>query len=325
MQHQPVLLNEILEYLVPSRPDGTLVDATVGLGGHSEALLERHSEVRLIGIDRDPEALERSRQRLSRFGDRVTLVRGRHESLIDILKQSGGRFPGSSEFLGSSGDINAEELRISGILADLGVSSMQLDDAARGFSFRFDAPLDMRMGPEGKSAADLVNELDEYELTRILRDYGEEPMARRIARAIVHARVTGPIETTTQLAGVIKSVKKQRYGEIDPSTLTFQALRIATNEELVGLEPFADDAVSVLEPNARVAIISFHSLEDRIIKRAFRRLEGECTCPPNMPVCGCGAKAVIRQLTGRPVTASEEEISQNPRSRSAKLRVAEKL
>ncbi len=306
MQHQPVLLNEILEYLVPSRPDGTLVDATVGLGGHSEALLERHSEVRLIGIDRDPEALERSRQRLSRFGDRVTLVRGRHESLIDILKQSGTN-------------------EVAGILADLGVSSMQLDDAARGFSFRFDAPLDMRMGPEGKSAADLVNELDEYELTRILRDYGEEPMARRIARAIVHARVTGPIETTTQLAGVIKSVKKQRYGEIDPSTLTFQALRIATNEELVGLEPFADDAVSVLEPNARVAIISFHSLEDRIIKRAFRRLEGECTCPPNMPVCGCGAKAVIRQLTGRPVTASEEEISQNPRSRSAKLRVAEKL
>ena len=336
MQHQPVLLNEILEYLVPSRPDGTLVDATVGLGGHSEALLERHPEVRLIGIDRDPEALERSRQRLSRFGDRVTLVRGRHESLIDILKQSGNRFLGSSEFLGSSGDAghaeelrgtprNPEELKISGILADLGVSSMQLDDAARGFSFRFDAPLDMRMGPEGKSAADLVNELDEYELTKILRDYGEEPMARRIARAIVHARVTGPIATTTQLADVIKSVKKQRYGEIDPSTLTFQALRIAANEELVGLEQFADDAVSALEANARVAIISFHSLEDRIIKRAFRRLEGECTCPPNMPVCGCGAKAEIRQLTGRPLTASEDELKTNPRSRSAKLRVAEKL
>ena len=306
MQHQPVLLNEILEYLVPSRPDGTLVDATVGLGGHSEALLERHPGVRLIGIDRDPEALERSRQRLSRFGDRVTLVRGRHESLIDILKQSG------------TDDV-------AGILADLGVSSMQLDDAARGFSFRFDAPLDMRMGPEGKSAADLVNELDEYELTKILRDYGEEPMARRIARAIVEARATEPIATTTQLANVIKSVKKPRYGEIDPSTLTFQALRIAANEELVGLDRFADDAVSALEPNARVAVISFHSLEDRIIKRAFRRLEGECTCPPNMPVCGCGAKAEIRQLTGRPLTASEEEISRNPRSRSAKLRVAERL
>jgi 16S rRNA (cytosine1402-N4)-methyltransferase len=304
--HQPVLLNEILEYLIPSRPDGTLVDATVGLGGHSEALLERHPSVRLIGIDRDPAALERSRERLSRFGDRVTLVRGRHESLIEILKQYG---------------IDA----ISGLLADLGVSSMQLDDAARGFSFRFDAPLDMRMGSEGKSAADLVNTLDEFELSRLLRDYGEEPMARRIARAIVHARVTGPIETTTQLAGIIKSVKRQRYGEIDPSTLTFQALRIATNEELVGLDKFVDDAVSVLEPAAVLAIISFHSLEDRIVKRAFRRLEGECTCPPHMPVCGCGAEALIEQLTGRPVTASEEEIGINPRSRSAKLRVAEKL
>ena len=304
--HQPVLLNEILEYLIPSRPGGTLVDATVGLGGHSEALLERHPDVRLIGIDRDPAALERSRERLSRFGDRVTLVRGRHESLIEILKQSGIE-------------------QVSGVLADLGVSSMQLDDAGRGFSFRFDAPLDMRMGSEGTSAADLVNTLDEYELSRILRDYGEEPMARRIARAIVHSRVTGPIETTTQLADVIKSVKRQRYGEIDPSTLTFQALRIATNGELVGLEQFVDDAVSVLETGARLAIISFHSLEDRIVKRAFRRLEGECTCPPHMPVCGCGARAVIEQLTGRPVTASEEETTRNPRSRSAKLRVAEKL
>src|SRR5687767_3589155 len=304
--HQPVLLNEILESLTQSRPGGTLADATVGLGGHSEALLEQHPEIRLIGIDRDPAALERSRERLSRFGDRVTLVRGRHESLIEILKQSGIE-------------------KISGILADLGVSSMQLDDAARGFSFRFDAPLDMRMGSEGKSAADLVNTLDEFELSRILRDYGEEPMARRIARAIVHSRITGPIETTTQLAEVIKSVKRQRYGEIDPSTLTFQALRIATNEELVGLERFVDDAVSVLAMNARLAVIAFHSLEDRIVKRAFRRLEGECTCPPQMPVCGCGAQAVIRQLTGRPLTASEEEISSNPRSRSAKLRVAEKL
>lgn len=306
MQHQPVLLNEILEYLTPNREDGTLVDATVGLGGHSEALLERHPRIRLVGIDRDPAALERSRERLSRFGDRVMLVRGRHESLIDILKQSG---------------IEA----ISGLLADLGVSSMQLDDAARGFSFRFDAPLDMRMGSEGRSAADLVNDLDEYELTRILRDYGEEPMARRISRAIVHARVNGRIETTAQLAEVIRSVKRQRYGDIDPSTLTFQALRIATNEELVGLERFVDDAVSVLEPGARVAVISFHSLEDRIVKRAFRRLEGECTCPPNMPVCGCGARAVITQLTGRPLTASEEEETRNPRSRSAKLRVAEKV
>jgi 16S rRNA (cytosine1402-N4)-methyltransferase len=306
MKHEPVLLSEVLQYLEPNRADGTFVDATVGLGGHSEALLERHPDARLIGIDRDPEALRRSAERLSRFGDRVKLVRGRHESLIDILKQSG---------------VNAA----SGLLADLGVSSMQLDDAGRGFSFRFEGPLDMRMGEEGRSAADLVNTLDEYELTRILRDYGEEPRARRIAGAIVAARSEAPIETTSRLAEVIRSVKKPRYNEIDPSTLTFQALRIATNEELVGLDRFVDDAVSVLEPGARVAIISFHSLEDRIVKRAFRRLEGECKCPPGLPVCACGAKASIEVLTGRPVTASEEEEKRNPRARSAKLRVAEKL
>ena len=306
MRHEPVLLSEVLEALEPNRADGVLVDATVGLGGHSEALLERHPDVRLLAIDRDPRALERSRERLSRFGDRVTFVQGRHESLIDILKQS---------------QIDT----VSGLLADLGVSSMQLDDAERGFSFRFEGPLDMRMGAEGTSAKDLVNTLDEYELARIIREYGEEPMARRIARAIVEARADAPIETTSRLAEVIRSVKKARYNEIDPSTLTFQALRIATNEELVGLDRFVDDAVSVLEPGARVAIISFHSLEDRIVKRAFRRLEGECTCPPNMPVCGCGAKTLIEVLTGRPMTASEQEMERNPRARSAKLRVAERV
>lgn len=306
MKHEPVLLKEILEYLEPNRADGMLVDATVGLGGHTEALLERNPDVRILAIDRDPEALERSRERLSRFGDRVTFVRGRHESLIDILKQS-------------------NVTSVSGLLADLGVSSMQLDDANRGFSFRFEGPLDMRMGSEGKSAADLVNTLDEYELFRIIRDYGEEPMARRITQAIIAARTEAPIETTSRLAEVIRSVKKARFNDIDPSTLTFQALRIATNEELVGLDRFVDDAVSVLETGARVAMISFHSLEDRIVKRAFKRLEGECTCPPNMPVCGCGATQSIEVLTGRPVTASEEEEKRNPRARSAKLRVAERV
>ncbi|HVR39571.1 MAG TPA: 16S rRNA (cytosine(1402)-N(4))-methyltransferase RsmH [Thermoanaerobaculia bacterium] len=307
MKHDPVLLQPTVEFLRPARDDGTLVDATVGLGGHAEALLERYPRIRLIAIDRDPEALERSRERLVRFADRVTFVRGRHEALIDILKQS-------------------KVDTVSGLLADLGVSSMQLDDVSRGFSFRYDAPLDMRMGPEGASAADLVGSLDEYELAKILRDYGEEPMARRIARAIVDARVEAPIETTTRLAEIIRSVKRARKPhDIDPATLTFQALRIAANEELVGLDRFVDDAVSVLETGARVAVISFHSLEDRIIKRAFRRLEGECTCPPNMPVCGCGAKEIVKILTSRPLIASDEEIERNPRSRSAKLRVAEKL
>ncbi len=306
MNHEPVLLQEIIEFLRPNRPDGTLVDATVGLGGHAEALLDRCPAVRLIAIDRDPRALEVARQRLQRFEERVVFVQGRHEKLIDILKQS-------------------NVTMISGLVADLGVSSMQLEDAGRGFSFRLDAPLDMRMGPDSVSAANLVNGLDQASLAKILREYGEEPMARLIARAIVEARVGSRIETTAQLAAIIRSVKKAKPHDIDPATLTFQALRIAANEELVGLDQFVSDAVDALERGARIAVISFHSLEDRIVKRAFRRLEGECTCPPGLPVCRCGAKEVIKVLTGRPVTASEAEVTRNPRSRSAKLRVAEKL
>jgi 16S rRNA (cytosine1402-N4)-methyltransferase len=301
--HHSVLFNEVVEFLRPERDVGTLVDATVGLGGHAVGLLERYPATRLIAIDRDPRALERSRERLRRFTDRVAFVQGRHEQLIEILRQSGVE--------------NA-----SGVLADLGVSSMQLDDASRGFSFRYDAPLDMRMGPDSVSAAEIVNDSSEEELARILRDYGEEPRAWRIARAIVDAR---PVETTTQLAEIVKSVKRAKPHDIDPATLTFQAMRIAANEELVGLDRFVDDAVSVLEPGARIAVISFHSLEDRIVKRALRRLEGECTCPPGLPVCGCGAKKIVTVLTHRPVTASDEEIDRNPRSRSAKLRVAEKV
>jgi 16S rRNA (cytosine1402-N4)-methyltransferase len=301
--HEPVLLEETIEFLRPNREDGTLVDATVGLGGHAEALLQRYPRVRLIGIDRDPQAWKIAGERLGKFDKRVTLVQGRHEKLIDILKQS-------------------KVDTVSGVLADLGVSSMQFDDATRGFSFRFDAPLDMRMGPDSTSAAELVNTMEEAELRKILRDYGEEPMAKRIARAIVEAR---PLETTTQLADVIRSVKRAKPHDIDPATLTFQALRIAANQELIGLDRFVTDAVEVLEPGARIAVISFHSLEDRIVKQALRRLEGECVCPPDLPVCGCGAKEVVKILTKRPVTASEGEVKRNPRSRSAKLRVAEKL
>jgi 16S rRNA (cytosine1402-N4)-methyltransferase len=307
--HAPVLFDETIEFLRPARAHGTLVDATVGLGGHSEGLLRQYPEIRLIAIDRDPEALERARERLAPFASRVTFVRGRHESLIDILKQSG----------------LDHGWGVSGVLADLGVSSMQLDDPARGFSFRLEGPLDMRMGPDSTTAAELVNTLEEEELARILRDYGEEPMARRIARAIVAARGEAAIETTTALAAIVRSVKRSKPHQIDPSTLTFQALRIAANRELVDLERFVDDAVSILEPGGRLAIITFHSLEDRIVKRALRRLKGECTCPPGMPVCGCGAQEIVKVLTNRPVTASDEETRRNPRSRSAKLRVAEKL
>jgi len=307
VRHEPVLLTQVIDHLRPLREDAIVVDATVGLGGHAEALLRTYKRMRLVAIDRDPEALDRSRQRLSPFADRVTFVRGRHESLIEILKQSG---------------IDA----IGGILADLGVSSMQLDDAARGFSFRADGPLDMRMGPDSTAVTEIVNTFDEHELAKILREFGEEPKAKVIARAIVQARQEAPIATTTRLAEIVRSVKKaKKPRDIDPATLTFQALRIAANSELVGLDRFIDDAVSVLEPHARMAIISFHSLEDRIVKLAFRRLEGECVCPPGMPVCGCGAKAIVKALTGRPLIASEEEVDRNARSRSAKLRVAEKL
>lgn len=301
--HESVLLTEVVEFLEPNRADGTIVDATLGLGGHAEALLGRNAHVRLLGIDRDPDALERARERLAKFEGRVTFVQGRHEQLIDILKQHG-------------------IASISGLLADLGVSSMQLDQAERGFSFRHDAPLDMRMGPDSRSAGEIVNGCDEVELAKIIRDFGEEPMARRIARAIVDAR---PVETTMQLASAIRSVKKGKPHEIDPATLTFQAIRIAANEELIGLDPFINDAAGALEPGARIAVMAFHSLEDRIVKRAFRRLEGECTCPPGLPVCACGKVELVRILTRHPVTAAEEEVRRNPRSRSAKLRVAEKL
>lgn len=306
MKHEPVLFNEVMEWLQPVTPDGILVDATVGLGGHSEGLLERHPGCRLLAIDRDPAALAIARERLAKFGSRVTFTQGRHEELIEILDTNG---------------IDA----IDGILADLGVSSMQLDDASRGFSFRYDAPLDMRMSSEGESAADLVNSSGERELAQILRDYGEEPMARRIARAIVEAREEAPIETTTQLSAIVRSVKKGGREKIDPATLTFQAIRIATNHELEGLEQFVDDAVSRLKEGGRIAVIAFHSLEDRIVKQTFRRLEGECTCPPNLPVCGCGAKQIVRHLGRRPIVAGEDETVRNPRARSARLRVAEKV
>lgn len=306
-RHVPVLLTSVVEFLRPVETGGLIVDATLGLGGHAEALLEHYGSAHLLGIDRDPAALELAGRRLERFGDRVRLVRGRHEELVDILEREG-----------------IEE--VDGVLADLGVSSLQLDDASRGFSFRFDGPLDMRMGQSGESAADLVNNLDQGALETIIRDYGEEPMAGRIARAIVNARSEAPIDTTTRLAEVIRAAKpRRRHDEIDPATKSFQAIRIAVNRELEELGRFVGAAVAKAKPGARIAVISFHSLEDRIVKQAFRNLEGLCVCPPGLPVCACGARASVEVLTRRPVTADAEEVEANPRSRSAKLRVAEKV
>lgn len=304
MKHDPVLLDEVVRWLRPVSAEGVVVDATVGLGGHAAALLERNPEVRLVGIDRDPAALEEARQRLDPFGSRVRLVKGRHEELIDILQREG---------------ID----HVDCVLADLGVSSLQLDDASRGFSFRFDAPLDMRMSGEGTTAADLVNTLSESELTDLLRRFGEEPDAKNIARTIIRERAVTPILTTTALAELVRRTKRMRHSKIDPATLTFQALRIATNEELSGLDDFVTSAVDRLVTGGRLAVISFHSLEDRIVKRAIRRLEGECTCPPGLPVCSCGAERIVRNLVHL-VRAGEEEVERNPRSRSARMRVVEK-
>lgn len=306
MQHLPVLLNDVVDCFPDLGPESIFVDATVGLGGHSEALLSRHPGMRLIGIDRDPRALQLAGARLERFGERVRLVEGRYERIFEILDEEGVD-------------------RIDGLLADLGVSSMQLEDASRGFTFRTEGPLDMRMGSDGPAASDLVNGLEEAELARLIRTWGEEPMAKRIAAAIVAARDVERIETTTRLAEVIRSVKKPQFGKIDPSTLTFQALRIAVNGEIGELEQFVERGIERLKPGGRIAVISFHSLEDRIVKKTFRRLAGECRCPPGMPVCGCGAVRQIEVLTSRPVEAGDQEVQENPRSRSAKLRVAERV
>lgn len=306
-RHQPVLLAETLELLAPGR-GGLFIDATVGLGGHAEALLLASPDVRLVGIDRDPRALELSARRLAPFGGRVRLVQGnfhRMEQVLAGLDVRGG---------------------IAGVLADLGVSSMQLDTPERGFSFRFDAPLDMRMGEGELTAADLVNESSEGDLEKIFREYGEERQARRIARAIARARAEERIETTGQLKRVIDRAKgggRDREGRVDPATRVFQALRIAVNEELAGLEDFIEQTIRMLESDGRLVVISYHSLEDRIVKNSFRdSARGDID-----PVTGRprSESQLIEVLTRKPVRPSEEEIEMNPRSRSARLRAARRL
>lgn len=306
-QHLPVLVDETLELLEPRR-GGIFVDATLGLGGHAEALLRASPDVRLVGIDRDPEALERAAKRLAPFGERVRFAHANFHHLETAL---------------AGLDIRS----ISGVLADLGVSSMQLDTPERGFSFRFDAPLDMRMGLAERTAADLLNEVSEGELENIIRDYGEENQARRIARTIVAARAEGPITTTGELKRLIERAKGirpgGREGRVDPATRVFQALRIAVNEELAGLEGFIQQAIDMLQDDGRLVIISYHSLEDRIVKHSLRDMaKGEVD-----QVTG-RARAetqLIEVLTRKPVRPSEAEESRNPRSRSARLRAARRI
>jgi 16S rRNA (cytosine1402-N4)-methyltransferase len=292
-----------VELLAPER-GGFFVDATAGAGGHSAALLERGPEIRLLALDRDPDALALAGKRLARFGDRVELVAANFADLDEVLE---GR-PAPD-----------------GILADLGMSSMQLEEGGRGFSFRRDGPLDMRMSKEGRTAADVVADSDVSELTRILREYGEERMAAKIARGIVQERSErGPITSTRQLARIVARAKGTRE-KIDPATRVFQALRIEVNQELVALSSFLAAASAKLNARGRLAVIAYHSLEDRIVKDVFRRESGACFCPPKLPACVCGARRAFKILTRRPVVASESAVRDNPRSRSARLRAAEKL
>lgn len=301
--HLSVLYHEIIHALSPVSP-GLYVDATVGAGGHARGILEACSpHGRLLGLDLDPQALALASQRLSIFGGRAVLMQESYTAILECIHRLGWQ-------------------SVQGVVIDLGVSSMQIDTPERGFSFLADGPLDMRFGPAQKrTAADLVNTLPEAELARIFWEYGEEPLARRMARAILAAR---PLNTTLQLAAVLEQAAGGRRGRIHPATRAFQALRIAVNEELSAVEQVLPRAVQALAPGGRLAVISFHSLEDRLVKQFFRRESRDCICPPSQPVCTCNHKAVIRELTRHPVTAAEEEIAVNPRARSARLRVAEK-
>jgi 16S rRNA (cytosine1402-N4)-methyltransferase len=285
--HVPVLLDEVVQWLTPER-GGLFVDCTVGLGGHARTLLERGAE-RLIGIDRDPAALAESRATLAEFGDRVELVHADYRELTSVLEAR-------------------QIAQVSGILADLGVSSMQLEAEGRGFSFRRDEPLDMRMDTtRGETAADMLATVDEGELADVIYQFGEERQSRRIARALVRAREDRPLQTTGQVADIVRRASRTRgYQRIDPATRTFQALRIWVNRELDGLDRFLETACGHLAPAGRFAVITFHSLEDRIVKHTFRRIE------------------TVRVLTRRPIVADDEEVARNPRARSAKLRVVER-
>jgi 16S rRNA (cytosine1402-N4)-methyltransferase len=290
--HEPVMVAETVELLVPSR-GGLFVDCTVGLGGHARALLEAGA-TRVLGLDRDPDALRVARERLEAFGERVELVHADYRDLGRVLDEH-------------------QIAGVAGALADLGVSSMQLDAEGRGFSFRRDEPLDMRMDrSQGRTAADLLNEVDEEDLANIIFQYGEERYSRRIARAIVEARRAAPIATTGQLAQIVRrAVPRRGYQRLDPATRTFQALRIRVNQELERLDAFLEEACARLLVGARLAVITFHSLEDRIVKHTFRAL--------------VQGRAALHILTRRPLVPGEAERDRNPRARSAKLRAIERL
>jgi 16S rRNA (cytosine1402-N4)-methyltransferase len=303
--HASVLAREVVRLLLPA-PGKLLLDGTLGGGGHSELLLAEGANV--IGIDRDPRAIAAATARLARYGEAFRAVRADFRDAKNVLSA-----------LGLSG--------VDGALVDLGVSSPQLDDPARGFSFREAGPLDMRMGEEGETVAELLQRVDERELARILSEYGEEPFARPVARAIKRAVAEGEALDTARLAAVVAGAIPRRAWpkRIHPATRTFQALRIAVNDELGALAQWLDSLPALVNPGGRAAAIAFHSLEDRMVKERFRALTHACTCPPDLPVCACGARAGFAAVTRGAVKASDEEVAENPRARSARLRAVERL
>ena len=306
--HLPVLLTECMDGLRVA-PGGEYLDCTLGGGGHTLEILRRGG--RVVGIDRDADAIDAASKRIAAF------LRENARSAADF-RAIRGNFHDAGELV--------DDERFDGILADLGVSSFQLDCRDRGFSYHEDAPLDMRMdASQEKTAADIVNAASEDELTRIFRDYGEENWARQIARVVVDRR---PIETTLQLVAAIDAAIPKKVRAKDgshPARRVFQALRIAVNDELEPLRASLEMLVGLLKPGGRLCVIAFHSLEDRIVKNAFRTLADPCTCPKNIPVCVCGKKPVVRLITRKPITAGEDELEMNPRARSATLRIVEKL
>ena len=307
-EHKSVLLKETVDSLC-IRPDGIYVDGTLGGGGHAFEVCRRLGPGgRLIGIDQDQDAIAAASERLAPFGDRAVIVRSNYRQIQDVLE-------------------GLQIGRVDGIYLDLGVSSYQLDTAERGFSYREDAPLDMRMYRRNtQTAADLVNGCDESELYRIIRDYGEEKFAKNIAKHIVKARQEKPIETTGELTEIIKAAipAKMRATGGHPAKRTFQAIRIALNHELEVLDQSIDTMIQLLNPGGRLSIITFHSLEDRIVKNRFRENENPCICPPDFPVCVCGRVSRGRVITRKPILPSEEELEENKRAKSAKLRVFER-
>ena len=306
--HESVMRNEVLHYL-NVHMEGVIVDGTLGDGGHTEFILKNTApEIRVLAIDRDSSAIERAKERLSPFRGRVTLAHGNLGDIKELAAENG-------------------ITSVVGVLMDLGVSSPQLDTAGRGFSIQHDGPLDMRMDSSQKtSAADLLIKLSDAELASIIKDYGEERYAKRVVRAIRREQEEQPITTTGQLSRIVaRVVKSSRHSRIHPATRTFQALRIAVNDELEQLKTALAGMMGLLHSTARVAVISFHSLEDRIVKTFFRDEEKGCSCPPKIPICVCGRMPALKILTRKPLVPSEEEVAQNPRSCSAKLRVAERI